>query len=425
MPTTSIAASRKWDAYEAGKEVAENVLKNLDNDPKFFLLFSTIHYKNYGGFEKLLKGVWNVLPEETSLVGGTVPGFITPQGCFGRGAVGLACSLEMDVACGYGMHTKRNPKGAAKQCIKMVEDKLKNSSYRNRILFNLVSGTKVFKIPGYGYRKILKSKLISDFTLEVFSSFQKLIERGFGREDQIFELMGKTLPSYNMLLVASSDDMRGLDNFQFFQDKVLTNSIVSLGIATDLDADTCTTHEMKKSEIKFQITKVSKDGYIIKEINHKPAVDELYRILGWPQDFITEKNIENRMLYYPLLIKKGEREYPVVMCGIINKYIVTPAVVDEGEACVLEMSGAGLLESVKKNLSSFNILPEFALSSICVTILQTLGHNISKIKDVMKDYLSCPFIGIFSTGEGTSSPNRGFHYANMSYNTLVVGKSKI
>ena len=65
-----VGLSRKWDAREAGREVAETALEKLDGEkPKFFLLFSTIHYENYGGFQELLNGVWEVLPDGTPLIG--------------------------------------------------------------------------------------------------------------------------------------------------------------------------------------------------------------------------------------------------------------------------------------------------------------------------------------------------------------------
>ena len=43
----SVGMSRKWDAREAGREVAENTLKKLNHDPSFFLLFSTINQTRF------------------------------------------------------------------------------------------------------------------------------------------------------------------------------------------------------------------------------------------------------------------------------------------------------------------------------------------------------------------------------------------
>ena len=50
----SLGFSRKWDAIEAGIEVAKNIIKKLNTPPSFILLFSTTHYKKTGGYKKLL-----------------------------------------------------------------------------------------------------------------------------------------------------------------------------------------------------------------------------------------------------------------------------------------------------------------------------------------------------------------------------------
>ena len=91
----TIGISRKWDAREAGKEVARTAIQKLNQPPSFFLLFSTSQYKDHGGFHQFLEGVWEVLPEETPLIGGTIAGFINNYGCFARGATALAVSYPI------------------------------------------------------------------------------------------------------------------------------------------------------------------------------------------------------------------------------------------------------------------------------------------------------------------------------------------
>ena len=113
----SIGMSREWDARKAGREVAKSAIKNLKTPPNFFLLFSTIHYKDHGGFQEFLNGVWDVLPKGIPLIGGTVAGFLNNHGCFTRGATALAVAYpNLDVAIGIGRNTRKNPKKAAKNC---------------------------------------------------------------------------------------------------------------------------------------------------------------------------------------------------------------------------------------------------------------------------------------------------------------------
>ncbi|MCD6411989.1 MAG: hypothetical protein J7L20_06170, partial [Thermoplasmata archaeon] len=152
-----VGLSRKWDAREAGREVAETALEKLDGEkPKFFLLFSTIHYEKYGGFQELLNGVWEVLPEGTPLIGGTVAGFMNNYGCFARGVTGLGiCYQNMDVAVGVGYNTKRDPIRAARESTKMIKANLRNR-WQNRFLVSLISGPEILELPGGERKKVIR-----------------------------------------------------------------------------------------------------------------------------------------------------------------------------------------------------------------------------------------------------------------------------
>ena len=91
----AVGMSRKWDARDAGREVAETAIKNLSRPPDFFLLFSTIHYEKHGGFQEFLNGVWDVLPKGTPLIGGTVAGFANKYGCYTRGAMAMSITYPV------------------------------------------------------------------------------------------------------------------------------------------------------------------------------------------------------------------------------------------------------------------------------------------------------------------------------------------
>ena len=134
MLKTAVATSILKDSYKAGKEVSEKILKKLGKKPDFILLFSTLHYgknkkSDKEGFRNLLDGAYSILPEETKLVGGTVPGFINNDGCYVRGVTGFAVSYQnMNVTIAYGKNTKRNPKKAAKNAVDIIKRNLKNTT---------------------------------------------------------------------------------------------------------------------------------------------------------------------------------------------------------------------------------------------------------------------------------------------------------
>jgi hypothetical protein len=418
----AVGMSRKWDAREAGREVAETAIKNLTLPPDFFLLFSTIHYEKYGGFQEFLNGIWDVIPKETPLVGGTVTGFINNYGCFSRGASALAVSYPyMDVAVGVGKNTKRNPHRAAKQCAEMIQNRLKETPYKKKFLLNFISGPVMPSIPGVGQKKYIRSGFVSNFALQTFGLSQSLVQKGLGREDEIFEETVKELPDYQMILGTSMDDYKGIRNYQFINDKILTNAVVNLGIATDLDFKVCTTHGMKKTNLYFTITKLSARNHAICKINNKPAVPELLKLLHWPEGFLTEDTMLHTILYYPISLKRRGREVPVVMPMIMKDYIFVPCIIDDGKVSILTVSGKDLINAVKENLHFFNgMQPEFGLFSACMTILQTLGHKTNIIQEELHHYFKDkPFLLFYGAGEGTYSQANDITYANMSFNTVV------
>jgi len=420
----AVGMTRKWDAREAGREVARNTIKQLKTPPNFFLLFSTIHYKDHGGFEEFLNGVWDVLPKGTPLIGGTVVGFVNNYGCYTRGASALAVSYpNMDVVLGIGKNTKRSPKKAAAQSSEMIKKGFASSNYNNKFLLNFVSGPGVLKILGQGAKKVIDSGFMSKFITLAFGMSQYLFQKGVGREDEVFEDIVKNLSDYHMILGTSFDDYKGYNNYQFFNNKIFTNHVINMGITTDLDLNVCTTHGMKKTDIKFEITKLSKDGHIIHEINNKPARKELSRLLNWPDGFLNEKTMALTIPYYPISLKRHGREVPAVMPFALKESIMTPCVIDDGEVSLLTVSGKNLVNAMKDNLEFFNnIQPEFGLCSTCMTILDTFGYKIDIIREMMlESFREKPFIMFFCAGEGTYSPTKNITYANMSFNTAIFG----
>jgi hypothetical protein len=424
---TAIGLSRKWDARAAGREVAETAIQQMARPPDFFLLFSTIHYETYGGFQEFLHGVWDVLPKGTPLVGGTVTGFMNNYGCFSRGATALAVSHpHMDVAVSVGKNTKRNPKKAARQSAEAIRETLKSSPFHHKFLLNFISGPVMPSIPGVGQKKYIRSGLVSKFALQVLGLSQTLVQKGLGREDEIFEETVQHLPEYQMILGTSMDDYKGIRNYQFFNNTVLTNAVVNLGIATDLNLGVVTTHGMKETNLRFTITKLGAGNHAICQINNKPAVPEFLRLLKWPEGVLTEETMLHTILYYPISLKHGNRKVPIVTPLIMKDNIFVPCIIDAGEVSILTVNGKDLIHAVQENLQHFQTLqPEFGLFSTCITILQTLGQKTYLIQEELQKYFKDKsFLLFYSAGEGTYSKENDITYANMSFNTAVFSSEK-
>ncbi|MEF8849056.1 MAG: FIST N-terminal domain-containing protein, partial [Candidatus Thermoplasmatota archaeon] len=421
----AVGMTRKWDAREAGREVARNTIKDLKTPPSFIVLFSTIHYKDHGGFQEFLDGVWDVIPEGTPLIGGTVAGFMNNYGCFTHGASALAVSYpNMDISIGCGKNTKRNPQKAAISSSKSIKEDLKETSYSNKFLLNLVSGPVMPNIPGFGQKKIIKSGIISKIAIPVFDFSQLVFQKGVGREDELFESLVNLLSDYTMIMGTLVDNNKGIKNYQFFNDKILINHTVNLGFSSDLATRVHTTHGMNRTNIEFDITKISRNKRVLHEINGRPAVDEITNLLGWPDDFIDDETMYKTILYYPILVKNKDRESPVVMPFIMKDSIMIPCVFEEGRSCVLRMSGKDIINAITENLEYFNdVDPEFGIFSACATILETLGNDVYRIRDnIVRYFKEKPFIMFWAAGEASYSSNDIMNYANMSFNTAIFGK---
>jgi len=175
----SVGMSRKWDAREAGREVAETAIKNLSRPPSFFLLYSTIHYEKHGGFKEFLNGVWDILPNGTPLVGGTVAGFLTKEGVFSRGAVAVGVSGGFTVEETYAQGTRKNPKRVAK----IVSDSL---SKENSLLLTFLPGP---SMPNVGKEKLIvtNSKTMIAIAPKALEISTLHFNKGVGREMEVLE----------------------------------------------------------------------------------------------------------------------------------------------------------------------------------------------------------------------------------------------
>jgi len=419
-----IGMSRKWDAREAGREVARSAIQQLNRPPNFFVLFSTIHYEKHGGFQELLNGVYDVLPPQTLLIGGTVTGFMNNYGCYARGATALAVSSsEMDVVLGQGKNTKRNPKKAAKRCARMIENGLKDSTKENKFLLNLISASEIPNIPFLGRKKIYTEGFSTKILLRLFGFSQYVLQKGAGRDDEVIEEMITHLPDYNMLGGGTLDDGANFSNFQFFNKEVLTNSIVSLGIKSKYKLDVLTTHNMKKTGINFKITKASKDGRIIHEINGEPAASQLTKLLNWPNDFLNEETWYKTTYYFPIGFKINQQRNeigPRVIGSIFGESLVTVIRSQDDDASILTIDGRKLLETIDNNLSSYQHKPQFGLISSCSTRMITMGDRIYRARNhIQKYFRNSPFIVFYVGGESTYSPKKGLNYVNMSFNSAI------
>jgi len=420
----AVGMSRKWDAREAGREVALDTLSKLGKNikPDFFLLFSTIHYEKHGGFQELLNGVWDILPEGTPLIGGTVAGFINPQGCWTRGVTALAVNYpNMDVAISFGNNTKRNPIFAVDMCITTIKNKLASSLYKNKFLFNVISGSTIPQFSPRSKRKRVISNAISAELFTKLASIALLIfQKGAGREEEILSNLVKKVPDWCITGFSTIDDNNLIDNFQFFGNKVLTNAMVSIGISSNLSCFQRSTIGLEETNKIFNITRITKDRRVVKSINGKPAVEEFLSTIKWPKDFLDER-IYRKTFFYPLGFRKEGVIYPEVIGAFLGKNIAFGFKVESNDLSLFRASGKSLLHSVNKGIENFEGKQKLLTLVIsCSAILETLGSHIYTIYELMKKNTAENFLLLYTGGESIHIPSQITRHANECFNVSTL-----
>ena len=419
----AVGMSREWDARKAGREVAEDTLKKLNGKkPDFFLLFSTIHYEKYGGFQELLNGVWEVLPKGTPLIGGTVAGFMNNEGCYTRGVTAMAASYpNMDVAVGVGRNTRRRPDLAAKECSEDIKKKIRGSKYKNKFMFCIFPGGTIPQFPFIGRRKVMISGLLSKFSLDLLNLSIKLFQLGPGREEEVIESLSEYMPEWYILGGSSMDNLNQSRCFQFLGKEVFSKNLVSLALSTDLDKEILTEYGLIPTGRKLKITKKGLRDCAIRQIDGKPAVDEFLKQIGWPKDLLDER-VYNRVFYYPLgYIYKGVLR-PQIIGAFIGNDIACGYSIKSNEIEIMSASGKSIIESILKGVEEAKKRsPKMIIGVGCATQLETLGNHIYKIHESIKETAEeTPFIIIYSAGEESYTPNSPPKQLYDSFNIGVI-----
>jgi len=418
----AVGMSRKWDAREAGREVTRSAIEKLNRPPSFFLLFSTIHYEKHGGFQEFLNGVWDVLPEGTPLIGGTVVGFMNDYGCYTRGCTAIAVSYpNMDVAVGVGYNTKKNPEKAAGKCAEGILMGFKNSKYKESFIFQLVSGATMPHFPGIGGSFVLKGKIKSSLAAKLIETSTRKLQKGIGREEEVLEKMSKKLEKSFIISGSSSDDMKLAKDYQFISKGVSTNSIVAIGFKIDKKIDIRYNHGFHKLfNEKLKITDSSFDNRIIKKINNKDAVSEFTRAANWSESAF-EESISRKTsfynlptVYFPLGFEYPDKTLAAAAVGaILGKGISFNYRIDSDDLFVLTASGKNIVDAIDESIDKNS---DFIFGVSCCGNLVTLGDDMCFVQKKIRKNIK-NFLVVFTLGEGVYNPLDGkskfFNEANI------------
>ncbi len=426
-----IGVSREKKSWDAGKQaILESVKKLNGKKPDLVMLFATIHFKNRGGFKRLLEGAWSELPKGTKVVGGTVTGFIVPQGCFTHGVVAYSMNYaKMDVSIGLGRRTKLFPKRAGKKCGKQIKKNLKNSKYPYGICFEVSSANTVIQIPGLKGKRIIRFKknILNQFldliSNKLFGFINTLTQKGSGKEEDVFNAFVKEIPDFQIIGGSAVDDLKMVENYQFLDNRVLSNSVVAIGIKSDLKGSINTTYGIREMRPTFK-AHLRDNGRTIHKINGHPAISEFLKIMDWPNSMLDEKKFLRHTFFFPLGIYVNSILYPQVIGWVVGNDILCGYSIKDTKIRVMSSSGMDILESVDRNLKGCDrdaVITGWISS--CATRLDSLGNEVFKIREKLLDFFgNKPFLLVYMGGEDSYSKERDGRHLYESFNSLIIQK---
>jgi len=414
----SVGTSTKKNSYEAGKELAETIIKEIKEVPDLILLFSTLDYKNHGGLENILKGVLDVLPEKTKLAGGTVPGFVNKKGCYASGVTVMALKYpNMNISIGIGKNTKRSPKKAAKQTINQIKSNLKNE-YNNNFIISIISGARNPDLPGVKNTNIINSKVKAKIMLPMFTFFQKTAQKGFGKEQEILEEIIKELPNFNIIHSSSYSSAPSYENYQFYNDKVLTEHAVIVAIETDLEFKLDFATGAKKTNRNIEITKINRQRTVLKKLNSNPALTEYIEKLGWNKEKFQDYKWSHITEKYPFAYYKNKKIILRTPLLILGEYMGLSTKIEEKDVFIAEITQEQMVDSVDEILTIDQ--PIFGFFTSCIARRDLMGIKIFQVQEKLKNYFDDKdFLLIFSAGEAIYKPDEGFYFLNETITSAI------
>ncbi|PNX46567.1 MAG: hypothetical protein BV456_12080 [Thermoplasmata archaeon M8B2D] len=416
----TVEISRKWEGNEVAKELSEKI-NNKISSPKFILLFTTIQYEKE--FEKILNGLKTKFPN-SPLIGGTVAGFMTEEGCFTRGVTSLAvdCS-NIKISTGIGHETKKNPEKASIEFVKKIKDNANQFNSTEKFLFILTSGTKVPSLIGKDVKRVYKSKISSIMVSKLLKASPRISDKGLGREDKVLEIISKSLPDYKIIGGSSIDDNKLEKNYQFFNDEIFTNSVVGISIETDMNVLIDSQLAVEKTDLIFDIS-TDDEKCIINKIDGKPATETFFKYLKWP-NYLMDERLFRRTFFYPLIFEKNGELYPEVIGGLAGNSIICGFNLESDRLFVGQSSSKILNNALNKSLNNITKMGtiNFSLIIYCSALLEALGINFFKVYKMIKErHNKSPFLLIATGGEDFSIPHNKFKHSNETINFATFTK---
>jgi hypothetical protein len=411
-----VGSSTNWDPKVAGVEATVKALEQVNYKPKFLLIFCTIHYaKEKGGLQKLLAGCRSLVEDDIPSIGGTVTGFICPEGCHTRGVAVVAGSGNFSLTVNCGKGASNNPITIGKKLGKALSEH-DSGIRKNKLVIEFSQGPTEpkgyshiinLKIFEYIYKNLPKN--FAWYLRDMFTRvYLKLIRGGPGNEEEILHAMAEYLPEHYLIGCSMFDDMKILHNYQFYNEVLLDRSTVALMIALDEHVQLERRLPIIPTNKKFRIKRGWND-FSIDLIDGHPAVTRYFEEMGWPKEYIKPhiRQLVRETFYYPFGFREGEQIYPFPAGFFFYESIMQNRKIKKDEIELFLTSGKKTLEGVEECLQTVQDRKNiFTFTVFGFQILNMLGEKINRIKEIMDNSLNkSPYLMLFDSGEHSKKPH--------------------
>ncbi|TSC56180.1 MAG: hypothetical protein Greene041639_393 [Parcubacteria group bacterium Greene0416_39] len=378
------------DHKEAGKEAARTALEKLAGQkPDILFAYSSIQYDQ----EAVLKGVREVVGDAL-VVGGSAAGEITSFSTVFDGVNAMAIASDsIQFVTGIGEGVSKDSFGAGAKAAKAVLEK------------------------GGGQKPDLFIMLPDGMT-----------GNGAAIVDGVKSVLGE-----NASIVGGSlgDDYRFQKTFEYYQDQVLTDVVVGVGLYGKFSYGFGIKHGWEPIGLPLKVTKA--EGAVLKEVDGKPALNVYEEYFGKDAAELVKEPLARMAYTYPIgLTVEGSDELLIRDPVIANEKgeITMAAAIPQGTTIRLMIGDrdkaiAAAKEAAEVAIDQLNkAKPGFILMFNCMARNKLLGvrcheENQTVLGVIGKDV---PMVGFYTYGEqgpllGKKGTPAYFHNETM---TLVV-----
>jgi len=365
MIKTGVGKSNNPDAAKAGAEAAKEALTEAGDKANLIIVFSTIAYDQ----EKMLEGVRSV-SKEIPLAGCSDFGEITNEGPVSKHVAVMALSSDtINFTIGIGEGTDKDSHKAGAMAAREVKEKTKEET---SLFVMLLDG---------------------------------LAENGAAAVRGVQEVFGKNFP---IMGGSAGDDFLFQKTYQYYNDQVLTNAMVGIGLSGKFSFGVGVKHGWEPIGLPMKVTKAV-GGKLI-EVNNRPALSIYEDYFGRKAEELIKEPIARMAYTYPLgMSVEGSPELLIRDVVIANEKgeITCAAEIPEGSEIRL------MLGDSDKAIQSAKEAAENALAQLkgtkpkaifvfnCVARHKLLGARIGEeimaIQNVLGEEV--PLIGFYTYGE--------------------------